>query len=250
MRARTIAALGIAAYVAFLVATIPASVVAARLGAVAAGRVMLAEESGTLWRGAARARVIGRGGPVFVDRLEWRFRPARLASGRLAFDITAAAQGFDVRVQVARGLTHWEFNDVAAHAEAALATAFAPWIASWRPAGTLIVAAPGVSWDERQTRGEVRVEWRNAALSLSEVRPLGSFRLDARGEGGPAQLSVSTLEGPLRIAGQGTFTPPSRLAFSAEARGEGDEAKALEPLLDLLGPRRPDGARAVELRLN
>ena len=250
MRTRSIAALGAAAYVAFLVATIPASVVAARLGDVAAGRITLTEESGTLWRGVARARVIGHGGPVFVDRLGWRFRPARLAAGRLAFDITAAAQGFDVRVQVARALTGWEFNDIAAHAEAALFTAFAPWIAGWRPAGTLIVAAPNVSWDERQTRGEARLEWRNAALSLSDVRPLGSYRLDARAGGGPAQLSLSTLEGPLRISGHGTFTPPSRLVFSGEARGEGDAAKALEPLLDLLGPRRPDGARSVEVRVN
>ena len=64
------------------------------------------------------------------------------------------------------------------------------------------------------------------------------------------ELKVTTLEGPLRITGQGTLASPARLAFSGEARAEGDAAKALEPLLDLLGARRPDGARALEWRLN
>jgi hypothetical protein len=71
----------------------------------------------------------------------------------------------------------------------------------------------------------------------------------AHAEAGPAQLSVPTLEGPLTVIGTGTLTPPHRLAFSGEARAEGESAKALEPLLDLLGPRRPDGARSVEVRM-
>jgi hypothetical protein len=63
-------------------------------------------------------------------------------------------------------------------------------------------------------------------------------------------LTVTTLEGPLRVTGHGTFSPPSRASFSGEARSEGDAARSLDALLDLMGPRRADGARSLELRLN
>jgi len=250
MRLQAIAVLGIAAYAVFLGATIPASYIAARVGAAVPGRVQLTETHGTLWHGSARARLIARGGPVFIDALEWSFNPARLAAGRLAFDVTATARGLDARLQVARGFSGWEVRDVSARLEAALASAFAPWVANWRPEGTLVVASTALAWDEREARGAATFEWREAALALSEVRPLGSYRVEALADGGPARLTVSTLGGPLKIAAQGSFTLPSRLALSGEARAEANDAKALEPLLDLIGPRRPDGARALEMRFN
>jgi general secretion pathway protein N len=249
MRTPAIAALGIAAYLAILVATIPASLVAARSGTALPG-LELAEASGTLWNGAARARLATGGGQVTLDALNWRFLPLHLASGRLAFDVSASGPGVDAHAMVGRSLGGWELRDARGQAEAPLAVVLVPWIAPWRPEGTLQFAVASLSWDEREARGEASLEWRRAAVALSEVRPLGSYRLVARADGGPAQLSVTTIDGSLRIAGQGTLTPPRRLAFSGEARGEGDAAKALEPLLDLLGPRRPDGARAVEVRMN
>ena len=90
------------------------------------------------------------------------------------------------------------------------------------------------------------MEWRGAAVGLSEVRPLGTYRADIHAEGHAGKVVVSTVEGRLRIAGQGTLTPPTRIVFRGEARAEGADAKALEPLLDLFGPARPDGARALD----
>ena len=42
---------------------------------------------------------------------------------------------------------------------------------------------------------------------------------------------------------------PGAITFSGEARGQGANAAALEPLLNLMGPRRPDGARSIEVRI-
>jgi general secretion pathway protein N len=112
------------------------------------------------------------------------------------------------------------------------------------------LAAPELHWNGDEARGSLQAEWRGAAIALSPVHPLGSYRLEAQGDGGPMKLSVATLEGPLRVTGRGTFSPPSRARFSGDARAEGDSARSLDPLLDLMGPRRADGARSVELRLN
>ena len=250
MRRPAIAALAVVAYLVFLVASTPASFMARHVSAAAGGRVQFTQSTGTLWRGAARGRMLAPGGPVFLDSLEWRLLPARLAAGRIAFDVTAASRGFDARFQMARGVTDWEFRYVAARMEAAFLAAFIPFATQWRPEGSLVLAASTLLWDEREMKGDASLEWRNAALGLSDVRPLGSYRLDARARGGPAALELTTIEGALKLAARGTFTPPGGVALSGEARAEGDSAQALAPLLDLIGPPRADGARALELRVN
>jgi general secretion pathway protein N len=250
MRLPAMAALGIAAYAVFLLAGTPATFIVARASATAPGLIELADTHGTLWSGSARARIRATGGDVLLDRIEWRFLPARLASGRIAFDVAATGRGLDVRSQVARGFAGWELHDVAARGDAAALTPLAPVIATWRPEGNVAITSPAIEWNDTRARGDLRAEWNDAALSLSEVRPLGSYRIDVHADGGAVNVVVATLSGPLRVAAQGTLVPPSVLRLSGDARGEGAAAAALEPLLNLMGPRRPDGARALEIRLN
>jgi general secretion pathway protein N len=250
MRLPAMAALGAAAYVVFLGATAPASFIAERASAAAPGRIVLTDTQGTLWKGSARARIRAAGGDVLLDRLEWRFLPARLASGRVAFDVSATGRGLDARSQVARGFGGWELRDVAAHGDAAVLTPLAPMIAAWRPEGNVAISSPAIEWNARGARGDLSAEWKDAAVSISDVRPLGSYRIDMHAEGGPAKITLATLAGPLRISGNGTFAPPSGLVLSGDARGEGVQAGTLEPLLNLIGPRRSDGARTLEIRLN
>ena len=247
MRIATLAAIGTAAYAAFLVALLPASYVAREVQERSSGMLQVHEASGTLWKGTGRATIATPAGPVAVERLAWRFLPARLFSGRLGFDVEGASQGFAGRAEVARTFGGWEALGLRAEGKASGIGSFMPLVAHWRPEGTLAVEAPRLAWDEREMRGEARLEWRAAALALSEVRPLGTYRAEIRGDGGPAKVTLQTLEGPLRLAGQGTLAP-SRLTFSGDARGEAAQAARLAPLLDLMGPPRADGSRALEWR--
>ena len=250
MSVKAMAAVGVAAYLAFLAFATPASFVAARAQAASSGRIEMSEANGTLWNGAASARITAPGGHLIFDRIEWRLAPARLFAGRIAFDVKATGHGLDGHGQLARALTRWELRDLAARGDVEALIPLVPFAATWRPEGTLAVTSAALDWNGDEARGSLSAEWKDAALSISEVRPLGTYRLEARAEGGPAKLTLATVDGVLRIAGQGTFTPPSRIALSGEARGEGPQAKALDSLLDLIGPRRPDGARAVEIRMN
>ena len=249
MRASAFAALGLAAYSVFLVATIPAAYVASQVHAAFPRAVRIADPEGTLWHGSARVFIApGRGAPA-IDRLEWRFLPARLAAGELAFAAHAKAEGITATAQLARAFSQAHVRDLKVEGDAAALAGFVPVLAPWRPSGPVVVTAPGLTIHGRDVKGTLEAQWRDAASGLSEVRPLGSYRASWRGESTPGALSVTTIQGPLRIVGAGTTTAPFRIAFSGEARGEGERAKALEPLLDLMGPRRPDGSRALELRL-
>jgi general secretion pathway protein N len=249
MRLRALAIAGVIAYVLFLVALIPASFVAERVTAATGGRVAIANAGGTLWNGAARVRLTLAGGWLDLDNVEWHFAPLELGVGRLAFDTSATAQGIDAKARVGRAFGGWELANMELTASLPAIATLAPVAARWRPEGRLTVDAPKWEWNDRGARGEATVEWRDAALSLSEVKPLGSYRAVATGDGALTQLAVKTLGGQLQVNGKGS-AGPALVTFSGEARpSDSSVAKALEPLLDLMGPRRPDGARSLELRI-
>ena len=248
MRPTPLAILGIAAYLISLAATVPVRWLAARLVAAAPGRYEVHAMNGTLWRGDAQAVLNAPGGTLVVDRVEWKFVPARLLQGRLAFAIEVKGAGFEARYEAGRSLSGWGLRDLSVRADAALATAALPLVGRWRPEGSVSVAAPALDVSGDDIRGDATIEWKAAATTLSEVRPLGSYRAEVSADGPGAKLSVATLEGPLRMTGQGRLEWPTRLTFTGEARGEGPNAAALNPLLDILGPARPDGARALDVR--
>ena len=247
MRPGSLAILGIAAYSACLVATMPARWVAER-ATRQPGRVALQDVQGTIWSGSARAAVGVHPGTFTVDRVEWSFLPSRLLRGRAAYDVAIRGAGFEARGELGRSFGAWTARDLDARADAAVATVLAPWIGAWRPEGTVTAKAPSLDYAQPELRGEMRLEWTGAATALSEVKPLGAYRAELAAEGAAARIAVTTQSGPLRVAGQGRIAFPAQLTFSGEARGEGPRAPALEPLLGLMGARKADGSYAIEWR--
>lgn len=247
MRPGSLAILGIAAYSTFLVATVPARWVAERF-VPNPGRIALTEVEGTVWSGRAKAALGTLSGVFAVERLEWRFLPSRLLQARAAYDVSMRGAGFEARGELARTFAGWSARSVAATADAALATAAVQWLGAWRPEGKVNLAADALDFDAREARGTARLDWTNAATSLSQVKPLGTYRAEVIAEGPAAQVKVSTLAGALRVSGQGRLDFPARFAFTGEARAEAAQAAALEPLLNLMGAPRPDGSRAIDWR--
>ncbi len=249
MRASRLLLLGLTAYAVLLVATLPASVVAPAVARASGGQARLVAASGTAWHGRGRLEVSVPGLAFALDSLSWRLRPASLLAGRLAFSVEASAGGLEARGVVSRSPAMWRLGEATVSGEAAAAARFAPLAAAWQPGGTLAARSEELAWDGRAATGEASVEWREASLALSPVRPLGTWRASLTGETGGLAVAVQTVKGPLRVAGRGRLAlPAGRLAFAGEARAEPAEAAALEPLLALLGPRRADGARTLEAR--
>lgn len=248
MRPGSLALLGMAAYSTFLVATMPARWVAERVLPPGPRSIALQAIEGTVWSGSARAAFGSHAGTFVLDRIEWSFLPSRLLQGRVAYSVLVRGAGFDGRGELARSFGGWSLHGLTARGDAALATAFAPVLSAWRPQGNVSVSSPALAIERPQVRGDLRIEWSGAATSLSEVRPLGSYRADVVAEGAAARIDVSTLSGPLRLTGKGSLALPSQLTFSGEARAEAPQAAALQPLLDLMGPRKADGSHAIEWR--
>jgi general secretion pathway protein N len=111
-----------------------------------------------------------------------------------------------------------------------------------QPSGALSVRWEQFQVDQGKFIGKAAVTVAQAASALSNVRPLGSYRIDIDSNGQKAQISISTLNGPLQLDGQGDWTLRSGLKFLAYAQATAEQLK-LQPLLSLLGKR--DGDRTI-----
>ena len=240
--------LGTAAYGVFLVATLPAAFIAPQVARTTHGQVSLAKAAGTLWNGSARADVALPGTAFTIDEVRWRFLPSRLLAGRISFAIEARVAKLEARLEAARGPLQWSVRDLRASGDAGALASLFPLASAWQPAGAIAIEAAHLAWDGRQASGTASAEWRDAALALSAARPLGSWRAQADAQGAAVKVTLATIRGPLRLAGNGTLQLPGRFTFAGEARAEPGRERELEQLLDLLGPRRADGARTLAVR--
>jgi general secretion pathway protein N len=247
VRPGSLALLGLAAYSAFLVAGMPARWVAERVLPPGPRSYALQEIDGTIWRGSARAAFGTHAGTLAIDQVQWRFLPVRLLQGRAAYEVHVDDPAMKASGELGRTLGGWNIRGNAG-IDAALLTRALPWTAPWRPEGRVSLDVPGMQLAGQEARGKAELEWRDASTALSEVKPLGSYRAQIEAAGPSADVRVSTVQGALRVAGQGRLEFPSRFTFSGEARGEGPQAAALQPLLDLMGPRKPDGTHAIAWR--
>ena len=248
MPATRLILLGIAAYAAFLLATLPAAVLAPQVEAATSGKARLENAAGTVWDGSARVVVSGRHIPFTLDEVRWRFLPARLLAGRAAFAVQARVRELRAEGEASRSPLAWRVDGLRAAGDASALVALAPLATAWQPSGTLAIEAQQFTWDGERATGGATIDWQDAALALSAVRPLGSWRVQATTEGAAVKVALATTKGPLRLAGNGTIAIPGRLVFSGEARAEPGRERDLESVLALFGPRRADGAHALELR--
>ena len=242
-RVAALAVIGIAAYLVFLVALLPARFVVARIALPP--ELVLREVDGTVWSGRAAASWSSGGAALSLDTVRWHWRPLALMSARMAYDVEAHGKGIDAHARVARGIASSSVQDLELHADAASAATMVPLASAWQPAGHVGVTSPSLSWNGRELIGRAQAQWSDAALAISSVRPLGTYVLRLDGAGGPARVTLATTQGALRLSGDGTLEGLQRLAFTGEARADGPQASALTPVLDLFGPRRPDGSRAL-----
>ncbi len=82
------------------------------------------------------------------------------------------------------------------------------------------------------------------ASRLSPIKPLGAYQLIMDWRGTQAQLSLTTVKGPMLLSGNGTLAN-GRFQFSGKAEAEAGQEDRLANLLNLLGQRRREGDKDV-----
>lgn len=209
----------------------------------------LSNAQGTLWDGSAQLML---GSSALPGRLEWSLRPQWRTSG----------PGLEVRWTASCCLRQpWVWDLVTDGQSAQLRTSDLPTSQPLRLPADLL-SGLGAPWNTLQPQGQVEISTRQLgasvsaeglvmngsaqldalglSTSLSTLRPVGSYRLGL--QGAPVTLTVSTLEGALRLQGEGALQG-GRLVFNGEASAAEGLEDALSNLLNIIGQRQ--GARSL-----
>jgi len=230
----------------------PAAWAAERVASATGQRVLLADPQGSIWHGSATlALTAGNGGAdatVLPGRLSWSVDMLPLLTGTLRAHV-AHDRALEQPVVVSVSPGGWQAEAGAMTLPASLLEGIgAPFNtlkldgrlrAKWTPLSGQFSRASGRDQGQPDTvQGALTVTVEQVSSSLSRVRPLGSYQavLSFGGAaGGPMQLALSTLAGPLSLQGQGTLGQGAHFDGVASATPESEPQ--LIGLLSLLGPR-------------
>ncbi|OJV51165.1 MAG: general secretion pathway protein GspN [Burkholderiales bacterium 68-10] len=228
----------------------PARWLAAGVAQASGGVVQLAEPQGSLWSGSARLLLTGGAGSqdrsALPGRVHWRLRPGWGALAlRLNADCCTPAGPLGLRLSPRWGGARLALADAHSVWPAALLAGLGTPFNTLQPQGELNLStqALALQWQagRASVQGQADVTLRQLSSRVATLRPLGSYRVQLRGGDTPT-LALSTLEGPLRLSGEGQWVG-QRLRFQGEASAEPGLEGALANLLNLLGRRQ--GERAL-----
>ncbi len=241
--------LALLAYLALLLAWAPASLLAWALPHFTRQAVSLEQATGSVWRGEAaglRVRAAGLSGDLQLGRVSWSVRPLDLFAARLGYRLHLAGAGIHAQGVLRAGANSAELLEARIEMPAGRLAQLAPDFAWWQPDGRLVLTADRMAFSPTEARGAAVLRWLDAASGRSQSR-LGSYRADIAGAERGLRFTLSTESGPLSLQGQGNWDRTRGVAFNGVARAAADSRAELGGLLNLIGPARPDGDRAIRI---
>lgn len=230
----------------FFPATWLGSLVEQRTG----GRLTLGDAQGTLWRGSAFIGGAASGDspvtPLLPGRFSWKISPLALV-GMVDLQLENS-EALAQPVTFKGSWSHWKLSPSALLLPAeGLAGLGAP-LNTIAPSGTMRLSWTGLelALENRQVaiNGRTTLEMSDMASRLSSIRPLGSYALALDWNGQQAQMTLSSVKGPLLLSGRGSLNN-GRLQFSGQAEAAQGQEQALANLLNLLGQRKPGSDRNI-----
>lgn len=242
-----LALLGAAAFVVFLVATAPATLLASVVQR--ATPVELQGVGGSLWRGTAQRVVTPE---LTVGPLSWRLHGWRLLLGelRLSLEIPAGAPHLSGKTEVAASiLNKVSLSDLDMQADAA-------WVFTQ---AALPLAADGRFHLQIQSaelrNGELpriqgQLEWREARVVYPQVHALGAYRMTMRHhpETDPEFLlgEIRDIDSPFKIDGTVKIDREGGYQLSARLAAAPNAPQIFRDTLLFIGEPAADGSVQIE----
>lgn len=214
------------------------------------GRLTLGDAQGTLWRGSAFIGASPAGNePVTAllpGRFSWTLSPAVLI-GRTDM-MLANPSALERPVHIVGDWSSWQVSASAVALPAERLAGLGAPFNTIQPAGrmllrwnTLLVSRNDNALD---LRGSTELALTDVASRLSPVKPLGDYVVTIDWRGQEATMTLKTINGPMRLAGNGSLAN-GRFQFSGRAEAEPGQEDRLSNFLNLLGQRRTEGNRNI-----
>ena len=241
---------GAAAIVLTLLVFCPAAWMAPLVESQSGGRLTLGDAQGTLWRGSAFIGGAPSGSdpvtPLLPGRFAWRLSPMVLL-GQVDVDLENP-EALSQPVKITGDWYQWQVSPAAVSLPAERLAGLGAPLNTIQPSGQM-----RLSWTPLQVArqgnavemaGTMTMVMNDIASRLSPVKPLGAYQLIMDWRGRQAQLTLTTIKGPMLLSGNGRLTN-GRLQFSGKAQAEEGQEERLANLLNLLGQRRREGDKDV-----
>ena len=239
----------IALYVLFLSVTAPAWLVVWALPKFAPFPITVQDSHGSLWRGTFDGvnAALPTGQDLQFDTVKWQLQPWNFLRAEIAARVELAGSQMQGKGIIAKGIFGGiKLREVTASAPASLLPLAVPALAIWNPGGTLDFTTANFSYAGVDSSGKASVTWRQAALALSPVKPLGEYGLAIDAKDGALNYQLTTVSGALQLEGKGRWATNGAPTFLGSARAQPNYAAQLADLLRLLG--NPDSSGVVPLR--
>lgn len=227
------------AFLAVIFVLAPASLITGFLERATAGRLTMAQTEGTVWRGAGVLLLQHDNKFLPLGHYAWRISPAvNLSQIAVAVD-TGADKPTQLLISPWRNEV--EVSRGRASLPAQLLSVFAPQLLPYRLSGELALTTEHFQITPNSNSGTVTVDWKQATSGLTDIAPLGDYRILLQGAGAEMKVSLTTVAGKLQLAGNGQIQVGRALTFNGTAQAAPDQKEALSDLLHHIGPELTPG---------
>ena len=230
--------LGLLILIFALIVNAPAAFLASVLSKISDQHFSLANTQGSIWSGNAELVVLNEQQHMSLGHLAWNIQAIQLLHQTLFVTIfwkdKAPAQlaltrhGFKI--------THLDL-DLPASAIAYLE----PHLNAATLDGKIYVHCDQLSIESELIEGAADIQWQQASSGLSSINPLGNYLLQLKGQQSELLMHLSTLDGVLKLQGEGHFSAQAGLVFKGIASAE-KQQEAMLPLLHAIGNEQVFGS--------
>ncbi|OIR16011.1 bacterial type II secretion system protein N [mine drainage metagenome] len=229
-------------FIVGLVVFAPAALMGYALERMSDGTLSLAQTTGSLWQGSgvsllrtnARYQTLGS----FRWNLKFPGTTLQVQTGESA-PMTLHYTPFSGRIDI---------DNLHLALPVSSIELAAPQLGPYQLQGMLEMTADHLALNAAGMDGQVTVDWTRAASALSDIRPLGDYRIVLKGRGTGLDAQLSTLSGKLLLAATGSFDKVNGMLLNGTAQAApGEAAEQLHELLHHLGPEVSPGVFKLAL---
>ncbi|MGB4948836.1 MAG: type II secretion system protein N [Candidatus Competibacter denitrificans] len=233
-------ALGIVAFLVFLLLLAPATLVADQIGSRLVGFTVRGVEG----RAIAGALSSVRWRDLSIDRLTWRWRPRALLEGRLGINLQTEDPEIKLAGNAALGLNRQiTLGDLTGRLPLNRVSNLAA-AGNLPLEGMVVLDLRNLALDAtgRPTAAQGTIRLLNLRVNLGQPLPLGDYelRLDSAGSEG-MQGKIKDINAPLVLEGTLSLQPDGRYRFAGQAMVRDPNNQVLRQAMSLLGPPGADG---------
>jgi general secretion pathway protein N len=229
-------------FLAGLIAFAPASLMGYAFERASGGTLSLAQTTGSLWQGEGIALLKQKSRYQTLGSFRWHLK---LFSATLELQ-TGEFAPMSVRYVPFSGRINIDNLHIALPASS---LEFAsPQLGPYQLQGMFDARADHLTVDASGVNGQATIDWAHASSGLSQIRPLGDYRIELQGKGAAVYAKLSTLSGKLLLNGTGSFDQASGMQIKGTAQAAlGEAAVELNELLHHIGPEVSPGVFSLAL---